>query len=128
MSRLRPSSQYNNLVCVLRRYNLGAQPAPHLATISCVALFTFASTGASGQSYFVWDSSKGKSTGSDHLLHYKRYNNVVCVLRRSIKRGDTIHTYYVQAGGGRFEIQLSEGCEADISGHGAIWSFIRGRS
>ncbi len=34
------------------------------------------STGASDQIYFVWDSSKGKSTGSDRLLTYKRYYNL----------------------------------------------------
>ncbi len=42
--------------------------APPLTTISCVAQWTSASTGASDQFYFVWDSSNGKSTGSDLRL------------------------------------------------------------
>jgi hypothetical protein len=73
----------DNLVCILRRSNLGWLPATLWATISCERLTTAASTAASDQLYFVWDSSKGKSTGSDHSLAYKRYYNVVCVLRRS---------------------------------------------
>jgi hypothetical protein len=77
------SGGHHNLVCVLRRSNLGWPPAPHWATISCVALSTSASTGARDQLYFVWDSSKGKSTGSHHLLLYSLYYNLVCVLRRS---------------------------------------------
>jgi hypothetical protein len=72
---------YYNLICVLMRSNLGWSPAPHWATISCVALSS-CSTAARDQLYFVWDSSKGKSTGSDYLLTYKRYYNLVCVLMR----------------------------------------------
>jgi acid phosphatase family membrane protein YuiD len=75
--------RYYNLVCVLRRSNLSWLPSPHSATISCLALLSFTSSTASDQLYFVWDSSKGKSTGSDHRLVYKRYYNLVCVLRRS---------------------------------------------
>jgi hypothetical protein len=75
--------RYYNLVCVLRRSNLSWLPSPHSATISCLALSSSTSSAASDQLYFVWDSSKGKSTGSDHLLVYKRYYNLVCVLRRS---------------------------------------------
>jgi len=66
---------------------LGLPPKLHWATISCLALFFTASTScpsaASNEIYFVWDSSKGKSTGSDHHLTYKRYYNLVCVLKRS---------------------------------------------
>jgi len=75
--------RYYNLVCVLRRYKLGWPPAPLWASISCLALSISSATGASDEVYFVWDSSKGKSTGSDHRLTYKRYYNLVCVLRRS---------------------------------------------
>jgi hypothetical protein len=53
-------------VCVLRRSKSGLPPAPHWATISCVALSTSSSTAASEQLCFIWDSRKGKSTGSDH--------------------------------------------------------------
>ena len=74
---------YYNLVCVLRRSNLNLPPPPHWATISCVALSTSASTAASDQLCFVWDSSKGKSTGSDHRLACGQHHNLVCVLRRS---------------------------------------------
>ena len=74
---------YYNLVCELRRSNLGWPPAPHWATILYVALSAFASSAATNQLYFVWDSSNGKSTGSDHLLTYKRYYNLVWELRRS---------------------------------------------
>jgi len=42
-----------------------------------------ASTAASDQIYFVWDSIKGKLTGSDHLLAYGRHDNLVFVLERS---------------------------------------------
>jgi len=72
-----------NLICVLMRSNLGWPPSPHCATISCLALFTCAWSGASDQIYFVWETSKGKSTGSDRLLAYKPYYNLVCVLRKS---------------------------------------------
>jgi hypothetical protein len=65
------------------RSNLDLPPAPHLATISYAALSTSTSTGATDQIYFVWDSSKGKSTGSHHLLTYNRYYNLVCVVTRS---------------------------------------------
>jgi hypothetical protein len=57
--------------------------APHWAFISCVSLSTSASTAASDQLCFVLGRSKGKSTGSDHLLIYKRHYNLVCVLSRS---------------------------------------------
>jgi hypothetical protein len=72
-----------NPVCVLRRSNLIWPQPPHWATISCVALSTSASFGASDQITFVWDGSKRKSTGSDHSLSWRRHNNLVCVLRRS---------------------------------------------
>jgi hypothetical protein len=62
---------------------LGWPPAPHWATISCVALSESAATGASDQIYFVWDSSKGKSTGSDHYITCKRYYNLVCAMMRT---------------------------------------------
>jgi hypothetical protein len=75
--------RYYILVCVLRRSNLGRPPAPHWTTISYLALSTSTSTTASDRLYFVWDGNKGKSTGSDHPLVYKRYYNLVCVLRRS---------------------------------------------
>jgi len=65
------------------RYNLGLPPAPHWATISCVALSTSSSTVSRDQLYFVWDSSRVKSTGSDLLLTYKPYYNLICVLMRS---------------------------------------------
>jgi catechol-2,3-dioxygenase len=73
---------YYNLVSVLRRFNLGCSPAPHWATISYVALSTSTSTGAGDIYYFVWDSSKSKSTSSALWLAYKRYYNLVSVLRR----------------------------------------------
>jgi hypothetical protein len=63
---------------------LGWPPAPHWTTISCLAPPTSASTAASLQIHFVWDSSKRKSTGSDHHPTYKRYYNLVCALSRSI--------------------------------------------
>jgi hypothetical protein len=66
----RPYQRRYKLICVLLRYNLGRLPAPHCAAISYVTMSTSASTGASDQFYFVWDSSKGKSTGSDHPLPY----------------------------------------------------------
>jgi hypothetical protein len=72
-----------NLVCVLRRSNLGWPQAPPWATISCEALSTWASTAAGDRLWFVWDRSKSKSSGSDDLLTYKRCYNFVCVLRRS---------------------------------------------
>jgi hypothetical protein len=79
--------RYYNLVCVLRlslrRSDLGLPQAPHWATISCVAPSIYASTTAPDQLYFGSDSSNGKSTVSDHRLTYKRYHNLVCVLRRS---------------------------------------------
>jgi cell division protein YceG involved in septum cleavage len=75
--------RYYNLVYVLRRSNLGLPQATHSTIISYPALSTSASSAASAQIYFVWDSSKGNSTGSDHLLTYKRYYNLVYVLRRS---------------------------------------------
>jgi hypothetical protein len=74
---------HDNIVCVLRRSNLGLAPPPHWTTISYLALSTSTSTTASDRLYFVWDGNKGKSTGSDHPLFYKRYYNLVCVLRRS---------------------------------------------
>ncbi len=74
---------YYNLVCVLRRSNLGWPPAPHWATIWCVALWRSESSSSSDELYFVRDRSKGKLTGSDHLLAYKRHYNLVCLLRRS---------------------------------------------
>jgi hypothetical protein len=49
-------------------------PAPHWANISCVALSTSASSRASDQSYFVLDSSKGKSSGSDDLLILQQHD------------------------------------------------------
>jgi surface antigen len=64
--------------------HLGWSPAPQWAAISCVALSTSAPTAASDQLRFVSDSSKGKSTASDHHLAYKRHCNLVCVLKRSI--------------------------------------------
>jgi uncharacterized DUF497 family protein len=73
-------NQCYNLVCVLRRSNLGLGLAPHWSTILCVALSTSSPTGASDQLKFVWDSSKGKSSGSDHFLSYNRYYNLVCDL------------------------------------------------
>jgi len=62
---------------------LGLPPAPLWAAISRLALPTCASNGASDQLYFPWDSSKRKSTGSDHPITYKRYYNPVLELRRS---------------------------------------------
>jgi len=58
-------------------------PPLHWASISCLAQSSFASTAARDQSYFVWERNKGKSTGSDHLLTYIRYFNLVCVMRMS---------------------------------------------
>jgi len=46
------------------RSNLGWLPAPHWASISCVALSLSASTAASDQFNLVWDSSKGKTLGN----------------------------------------------------------------
>ena len=83
--------RYYNLVSVLRRTNLGWPPAPHWATISCVALSTPASTSASDQLFFDTDESKAKSNGSDHLLNYTRYYNLVCVLKRSNWAGRRHH-------------------------------------
>jgi len=74
--------RYYNLVYVLRRSNLGLPPGTHWAAIICVAMLTSASTAARDQLYSVWDSSKRKPTGLDHLLSYKRYYNLVYVLRR----------------------------------------------
>jgi hypothetical protein len=62
---------------------LGWSSAPHWATISHVTQPTSASTGASDQFYFVWDTSIDKSTSSDKCRTYKRYYNVVYVLKRS---------------------------------------------
>jgi hypothetical protein len=76
-------NRYYNLVCVLMWSNLGLGLEPHWATILRVALSTSSPAGASVQMKFVWGSSKGKSTGSDHLHAYNRYYNLVCVLRRS---------------------------------------------
>jgi hypothetical protein len=45
-------------------------------------LSTTDSTAASDHFYFVWDSSKGKLTGSDHQLLYGHQHNLICVLRR----------------------------------------------
>ena len=75
--------RYYNLICVVMRFNLGWPLAPHWATISHVRLPIYAPTTASDQLYFVWDSSKGKTTGSDHCLSYKRYYNLICVVMRS---------------------------------------------
>jgi hypothetical protein len=63
--------------------NLWWSPAPHCVTISIVAMCTSASSVAGDQIYFVWDSSKGKSTALDQRLSNKRYYNLVWVLRRS---------------------------------------------
>jgi len=52
----------------IMRTNLGWPPAPHWPTLSCVALSVLASTAASDQLYFVWDTSRGKSAASDHHL------------------------------------------------------------
>jgi len=60
--------RHYKLVCVRMRSNLGWPQAPHWATISYLALPTCASTGASEQLHLVWDISKRKSTGSEHLL------------------------------------------------------------
>jgi hypothetical protein len=62
---------------------MGWSQAPHWSTILRVALSTSSPAGASDQLKFVWDSSKCKSTGSDHLHAYNRYYNLVCLLRRS---------------------------------------------
>jgi hypothetical protein len=62
---------------------LGWPPAPHWANISSVAMSIFVSSSASDQLYVVWDSSKDKATGSDNRLAYKRYYNLVRVVRRS---------------------------------------------
>jgi hypothetical protein len=75
--------RYYNLVFVLSRSNLGLTPAPHWATILYLEPSTSASSAASDQLYFVWNRSKGKSTGADHHLAYKRYYNLVYLLRRS---------------------------------------------
>jgi hypothetical protein len=75
--------RYYNLVWELRRSNLGLPQATKSAAESYPSLATSSSSAASAQIYFVWDSSKGKSTGSDHLLTYKRYYNLVWELRRS---------------------------------------------
>jgi len=74
---------YYNLVCVVMRSNWGRPPAPQWAALLCVAMCTCSSTGASDQIYFIWDRRKGKSSGSDHPLVYKRYCNLVCVVMRS---------------------------------------------
>jgi len=76
-------TRYYNLACVVRRSNLGWPPATHWTTISYLALSTTTSTSASDRLYCVWDSRKGKSTGSDHHLAHTRYYNLVCVARRS---------------------------------------------
>jgi hypothetical protein len=62
--------------------NLGWPPARHRATISSLALSACASPGVSDQLYFVWESSKRKSTGSDHLLTYLRHYDHECALIR----------------------------------------------
>jgi hypothetical protein len=71
--------RHYDLVWVRMRSNCGWPAAPHGATISSLALSTSASTDASDQIYFVWDSSKRKSTGSDHLLTYIRHYDLECV-------------------------------------------------
>jgi hypothetical protein len=75
--------RYYNLVCVMMRSSFGRPPAPLCVTISCVALSTLTSTAASDRLYFVLDGTKDRSFGSDHLLTYKRYCNLVCVMMRS---------------------------------------------
>ena len=62
---------------------MGWPPATHWATISFISLYTSASSTATGPIYFVWDSRKGKSTGSDHCLTYIRCHNLVCARMRS---------------------------------------------
>jgi len=57
--------------------NFGWPSAPHWATMSCVTLSTSTPSAASDQFYFVWDISKSKATGSDHLLAYKRFYNLI---------------------------------------------------
>jgi hypothetical protein len=83
-SRVGPSRQLHMCPDEVR---LGCPPAPHSAAISYLVLSTFPSTAASDQSCLHWDRSRGsskrKSTFSDHLLTCKRYQNFVCVLRRS---------------------------------------------
>jgi hypothetical protein len=61
----------------------GLAARPQWATISCVALSTSTPFAATHEFDFVWDGSKCKSAGSDHLFAYKRYYNLVCVLRWS---------------------------------------------
>jgi len=75
--------RYYNLVFVLSSSNLEWWPAPHWATILYLAPSISASSAASDQLYFVWNRSKGKLTGLDHHLAYKRYYNPVFVLSRS---------------------------------------------
>jgi hypothetical protein len=75
--------RHYDLECVRIRSNCGLPPAPHWAATSYLALLTFASTDASDQIYFVWDSSNGKSTGSDHCLTYVRHYDLEWVWMRS---------------------------------------------
>jgi hypothetical protein len=63
--------------------NLSWSHEPNLTTISSLALSASASTRSCDQLYSVWDSSKGKSTGSGHPLAQKWLYNLVCILRRS---------------------------------------------
>jgi hypothetical protein len=48
-----------------------------LTTISYLPMSKSASSAAGDKLCFVWDSSKGKSAGSDLLLTYKRYYDLV---------------------------------------------------
>jgi hypothetical protein len=73
IKRTKPSPHLRTIL----QHRMSAEKVP---TISCVALCPSASSAASDQLYFVWDSRKGKSTGSDHHLTYKRYYNLVCLL------------------------------------------------
>jgi WD40 repeat protein len=84
LNQLHTYRRYYYLVCVLRRSILDWPPAPCWAAISCLAPSTCASSGASDRLCFVWDGSKGKSNGSNHHRTYRRYYNLLCVLRRSI--------------------------------------------
>jgi hypothetical protein len=72
--------------------DLGEYPrAPHQATISMyIALSSLASTAASDQKCFVWDSSKGKSTGSDHCLTCKWYYNLTKEVQFGLAAGITL--------------------------------------
>ena len=65
------------LVCVRMRSNLSLPPAPHRATISYLAMSTSLSTAASDQLYFVWDSSRGKSSGSAQTIISRRAVTII---------------------------------------------------